>query len=256
MDKPTANQRAAMRRGESSGFAPSYSLPHLGLVSVEHPFIIKNVDKGIQTLGGLPKMNAVCLPELLAESVLTFTELVHENNQRAPAQLYMHPDDPMSQPLSASAIKTSNVVLQIMVPKRTGLKRRRGGLNPYSEDTDELSRSSSGSRSVQEHEHLKSVDYLLRSLRDNADNYKVEPIGSIQITHRFRRIASCLLRLCDWKLLRVVDIPDFVYSTTNSPFMTKMRENILPFECRVLILRVNALYKLSQMRSLKTSSLI
>lgn len=28
-------------------------------------------------------------------------------------------------------------------------------------------------------------------------------------------------------------MPDFVYSTTNSPFITKMRENILPFECRV-----------------------
>lgn len=27
-------------------------------------------------------------------------------------------------------------------------------------------------------------------------------------------------------------MPDFVYSTTNGPFITKIREHILPFECR------------------------
>lgn len=233
MDKPTASQRAAMRHQEALGFAPSYSLPHHTLVSVEHPFIIKNVDKAIQTLGGLKKMDAVCLPVLPVKSVLTFTELVHENNQRAPAQLYMHPDDPMSKPLSASSIKTGNVVLQVTVPKRTGLKRRRGALDPYHEDTDQLRSSPSRSESVQSSDPLKRVDYLLRSLRDNAERYKVEAIGSIQNTHRFRRMVSSLLRPCGLKLLRGVDMPDFVYSTTNSPFMKKMRENILPFECMV-----------------------
>ena len=197
MDKPTASQRAAMRHQESSGFAPSYSLPHVALVSVEHPFIIKNVDKGIQTLGGLQKMKAVCLPVFIAEFVLTFTELVHENNQRAAAQLYMHPDDPMSKPLYASSIKTSNVVLQVTVPKRTGLKRRRGELNSYCEDMDQLGSSSSGPELVQTNDHLKSVDYLLRGLRDNAERYKVEPIGSVQITHRFRGIVSYLSRSRD-----------------------------------------------------------
>ena len=163
------------------------------------------------------------------QSVLTFTELVHDNNQRPSAQLYMHPDNPMSKPISASSIKTNNVVLRITVPKRTGLKRRRGALTPYQEDTDQLRSSSS----AQSRGSLKSVDYLLRSLRDNAERYKVEPIGSIQSTHRFRRIVSSRLRPYDFNLLRIVDMPDFVYSTTNSPFMKKMRENILPFECRV-----------------------
>lgn len=129
--------------------------------------------------------------------VLTFAELVHENHQGASAQLYMHPDDPMSKPLSASSIKTSNVVLQVTVPKRTGLKRRRGELNPYHADMDQLSSSSLGPELVQTRDHLKSVDYLLRSLRDNAERYKAEPIGSVQITHRFRRIVSYLLRPCD-----------------------------------------------------------
>lgn len=158
---------------------------------------------------------------------------MHENDQRVPAQLYMHPGDLMSKPLSASSIKTSNVVLRVTVPKRTGLKRRRGAQDPYQEDTDQSRSSSSRPESAQSLEPFKSVDYLLRSLCDNAEKYKVEPIGSIQNTHRFRRIVSSRLRPYDFNLLRIVDMPDFVYSTTNSPFMKKMRENILPFECRV-----------------------
>lgn len=190
MDKPTASERAALRHREASGLAPSYDLPHLALVSVEHPFLIKDVDKGIRTLGGLQKMKAVCLPELPAELVLTFTKLLHETDQRAPAQLYMHPDDPMSKPLSSSCIQTSNVVLQVTVPRRTGLKRRRGALNPYHEGMDQMRSSLSSSTPLQNHCPLKSVDYLLRSLRDNVERYKVEPIGSVQLTHRFRSIAS------------------------------------------------------------------
>ena len=212
MDKPTASQRAAMRHRESSGFAPSHNLPHLALVSVEHPFVVKDVEKGIRTLGGLQKMKAVCLPIVLAELLLTFTELVHENSQQGPAQLYMHPDDPMSKPLSASSIKTSNVLLQITVPKRTGLKRRRGALSPYHEGMNQFSSSLSSSVSGQNHDSLKSVDHLLRSLRDNAERYRVEAIGSIRITHRFRSIASypplsasLLAKYCRYTRLRLLN---------------------------------------------------
>lgn len=198
MDRPTASQRAAMRHRESAKYAPSYNLPHLALISVEHPFIIKDIDKGIQTLGGLQKMKTVCLAEFLPDLVLTFTELVQENNQRAPAQLYMHPNDPMSKPISASSVKTSNVVLQVTLPKRTGLKRRRGALNPYHQGTDQVGSFLSGSTPVQKHDSLKSIHYVLRSLRDNAERYKVEPIGSVQTTHRFRSIVSYMMRLCEF----------------------------------------------------------
>lgn len=67
MDKPTASQRAALRHRESSGFAPSYNLPHFAMISIEHPFVIKNVDRAIETLGGLQKIKAVCLPMLPAD---------------------------------------------------------------------------------------------------------------------------------------------------------------------------------------------
>ncbi len=41
--------------------APWSSVPGLAIVSVEHPFIIKNIDKGIETLGGNGSMLKVSL---------------------------------------------------------------------------------------------------------------------------------------------------------------------------------------------------
>lgn len=43
----------------SARFAPWYSVPSEAVVSVEHPGIIKNVEKGIQTLGGYTKAEKV-----------------------------------------------------------------------------------------------------------------------------------------------------------------------------------------------------
>lgn len=44
---------------QSSQRAPSYHVPQLSVVSVEHPFIIRNVGKAIDMLGGLPRVNSV-----------------------------------------------------------------------------------------------------------------------------------------------------------------------------------------------------
>ncbi|KAI5300560.1 tau 95 subunit of transcription factor TFIIIC [Ascosphaera pollenicola] len=57
-----------------------------------------------------------------------------------------------------------------------------------------------------------SAKRLLRSLQDNADRYDIEPVGKVDRSHVFR------------------GMPDFVFSTTQSPFMKKFRECILPFE--------------------------
>lgn len=44
---------------QSSQRAPSYHVPQFSVVSVEHPFIIRNVGKAIEMLGGLPRVNSV-----------------------------------------------------------------------------------------------------------------------------------------------------------------------------------------------------
>ena len=41
--------------------APWCDIPPLRIVSVEHPFIIKNIDKGVETLGGNNSIAKVCM---------------------------------------------------------------------------------------------------------------------------------------------------------------------------------------------------
>lgn len=55
---------------EASQYAPWYDLPRTVLVSIEHPFIIQNVDKAVNMLGGFPKLKSVC----------TFVELKKHHN--------------------------------------------------------------------------------------------------------------------------------------------------------------------------------
>ena len=43
----------------STGYAPWYTVPNRHFVSIENPFIIKNVDKGIETMGGVNKLQEV-----------------------------------------------------------------------------------------------------------------------------------------------------------------------------------------------------
>ena len=44
---------------QSSQHAPLFHVPQLSVVSVEHPFIIRNMDKAMEMLGGLPGINPV-----------------------------------------------------------------------------------------------------------------------------------------------------------------------------------------------------
>lgn len=36
-----------------------YSIPRQNIVSIEHPYIIRNLDRGIESLGGIPKLRLV-----------------------------------------------------------------------------------------------------------------------------------------------------------------------------------------------------
>ena len=44
---------------KSTSYAPWYTVPRQSIVSVEHPFIIKDVDKGLATLGNESKLEEV-----------------------------------------------------------------------------------------------------------------------------------------------------------------------------------------------------
>lgn len=49
----------ASHRRNSSQHAPSYEIPSCALISVEHPFIINDVGKAIDSLGGFASVQEV-----------------------------------------------------------------------------------------------------------------------------------------------------------------------------------------------------
>ncbi|KAL8689807.1 MAG: hypothetical protein Q9218_004601 [Villophora microphyllina] len=176
--------------GGGSRSAPAYNLPGVPIVAVEHPCLISNFPRAIESLGGsqfLPK-------------------LVDESSPFAEARLFLCPEDPVARPIDSFNTKTSNVLLKITVPKRTGRKRKRESGGEWQEW---VSGSSSQRRLLSDPQDARR---LFQSLRDNPDRYQIQPVGMIVHTHRFRRL------------------PDFVWSAAESTFMTKMKEQILPFE--------------------------
>lgn len=125
-------------------------------------------------------------------------QMVKEKGKN-PISLFLSPCDPASRPLISTNRMASNVLLKITVPQRTGRKRKRGSDQPWMED-----RSQEPPR--------KDAKYLLRSLRDKPGNFSVEIPGTVVASQVFRTM------------------PDFVYSTSDSTFMTQIRETILPFQ--------------------------
>ncbi|GMG34488.1 unnamed protein product [Aspergillus oryzae] len=80
-----------MSEQHGSRTAPSYPIPSRRTVTVEHPAIIKNVDKAIDTLR----------------------------------------EDPMSRPIQSTSLPSNNILLKVTVPRRTGRKRKRGSDEPF-----------------------------------------------------------------------------------------------------------------------------
>ncbi|KAJ5089063.1 hypothetical protein N7532_007747 [Penicillium argentinense] len=171
--------------------APFFTVPPRRLVSVEHPAVVRNPDKAVETLQGNAGIEKILNPP--------------PRMADAPAQLLLRPEDAMSRPLKSISNVSNNVLLQVTVPKWTGRKRKRGSNEPFRDATPE---PETPAGSVRRH---KAKD-LLRSLRDNEAKYQVRPVGRVERTHIFR------------------GMPDFVYSTANSAFATKFRENILPHD--------------------------
>ncbi|OQD88351.1 hypothetical protein PENANT_c004G02317 [Penicillium antarcticum] len=120
--------------------APIYPVPSRLLVSVEHPAVVRNVDKAIDTLNG-------------DTGIKTF---LNPAKPDTPANLVLRPDDAMARPVQSTSSASNNVLLKVTVPKRTGRKRKKGSDGPFtdapeSEDTETRPR--------------RSAKDLMRSLR-------------------------------------------------------------------------------------------
>ncbi|KAI9707780.1 MAG: tau 95 subunit of transcription factor TFIIIC [Candelina mexicana] len=161
---------------------PWLTIPGRAIVSVEHPCIIKNIDKGLQTMGD-------------DSDIQKASRLVETGDRHQSLGLYLRPEDAMSKPIWSRNVKTNNVLIKVTVPKRTGRKRKRGSTEPYLDDVEAPKHAPGlGTSEMDDPNHAakridsvsKKAAHLLQSLRDNVAKYKVEPVATIEQTHRFR----------------------------------------------------------------------
>ncbi|KAI3063650.1 hypothetical protein CBS147339_9618 [Penicillium roqueforti] len=143
--------------------APFYAVPSRRLVSVEHPAVIRNVDKAIETLQGDAGIKTILNPA-------TDGTLVN---------LVLRPEDAMARSVQSTSIQSNNVLLKITVPKRTGRKRKRGSNEPFADAPESEATDAPRRRTAKD---------LLRSLSDNPSKYQIEPVGRVERTHVFRGI--------------------------------------------------------------------
>lgn len=149
---------------------------------------------------------------------LIIPQILSAHSYQGCLPLYLRPRDPLCAPILSHNATTTNVLIKITVPKRTGRKRKRGSNDPYAIEDDnpaDLKASEGGENREQQgssllsHSRLDNPARLRRSLQDNVGKYQLEAVGNIIQTHRYRGLA------------------DFHYSTVSSSFMDKMRNTVL-----------------------------
>lgn len=70
MDQVNDDERVVSKNYQKRSYAPWYTIPKQPIASVEHPFIIKDVDKGLATLGSPRQLQEVCRLKLVTRQGL------------------------------------------------------------------------------------------------------------------------------------------------------------------------------------------
>ncbi|KAH8731981.1 RNA polymerase III transcription factor IIIC subunit-domain-containing protein [Phaeosphaeriaceae sp. PMI808] len=181
-------------------------IPSRAISVVEHPCIVKHVDKGITSLGG---------PVKLSKGLRAKSESTPTNQDDAEVKqlisVSLRPHDPFAKRLLSTTVTTNNLLLKVTVPKRTGRKRKRGTLGPFlSEKEIEGNFDTSPNDHSPPNEAYTDASTIFASLQDNASTYKVSLAGVIDETHRFRTM------------------PDLQYASAHNDTMVNLRDHILP----------------------------
>ncbi|PVH97354.1 hypothetical protein DM02DRAFT_533357 [Periconia macrospinosa] len=184
--------------------APWMQIPSRAISAVEHPCIVKNVDKGITSLGG---------PLKLSKGLRSKVE-PDEDEIPNIISASLRPDDPLAKRLLSTPVTTNNLLLKLTLPKRTGRKRKRGTNGPFLSE-EELPETDAGVK-PNAASYVNAAS-LYRRLQDNPKNYTVSITGLIDETHRFR------------------NLPDIQYAASTNKVMTSVRDTILPFNYNKLM---------------------
>ena len=111
----------------------------------------------------------------------------------------LRPQDPYAKKLVAREAYVNNVLLRVVVPRRTGRKRKRGSNDPFTYE----------GTAVKQNERPLTGPELLQSIRNNKGDYSIEPVGVIHETHRFH------------------SLPDFQMQSGNIPIFRQIANNLL-----------------------------
>ncbi|KAK3679898.1 tau 95 subunit of transcription factor TFIIIC [Recurvomyces mirabilis] len=176
--------------------APTYTVPLQRIVSIEHPCIIKNLEKGVKSLGGEAQIKHV-LEHKVGDGEIRVNAQGHVYAEPV-VGVSLRSDDVLAKKMPSTGVKTRNVLVRVSVPKWTGRKRKRGSVDPF--EPAPLAEANETS--------IKAPD-LLRRLRDHDDSYELEALGVISETHRFR------------------GQPDFQMHTRDIPIMREVESHLL-----------------------------
>lgn len=103
----------------------------------------------------------------------------------------LRPHDPLSKKLVSSGVESRNVLVKVTLPRRTGRKRKRGSDAPFTHPEEPEARNDS----------IAAPDFLQR-LNDNDGKYAVQPVGTINETHRFRNLPDFQMIASDNAMMR------------------------------------------------------
>ncbi|KAI4844638.1 hypothetical protein E4T45_08064, partial [Aureobasidium sp. EXF-8846] len=168
------------------------------VVTVEHPSIVRDIDKGLLSLGGEHHIKHLLAPA----------------GQTLSVGLSLRPHDPLVKKLVSKEMPVQNVLLRVTVPKRTGRKRKRGSNDSFEFPGERTEISWSDA------EHTMSIpltaEQLRRRLVDNVDAYTTQPVATIKQTHRFRAL------------------PDFQLRAGSQPVMKQIGKTLVNPTCKFL----------------------
>ncbi|CAK7224263.1 tau 95 subunit of transcription factor TFIIIC [Sporothrix curviconia] len=191
-----------------SGTAPVLPIPRRQMAAVEHPALLTSLQRGLDSFGGRAD----------------YSQIVNPSDPQTSVPMFLRHNDPASGMLSSHSAATHNVVLAVHVPRRTGMRRKRGTNGPWEVGPDV---ATAGAKSYKNHKNEAGEDKdrppgdalagrdatrLRQQLQETSGQYRTEVVGIVKHSHRYRGLA------------------DFQQSTHDSGFVTKFAEDILPGE--------------------------
>lgn len=151
---------------------------------------------------------------MICRLILIFYQMLSNTDYDGCLPLYMRPNDPTCSPNLSNNAPTTNVLLKITLPKRTGRKRKKGTQDPFEYHGDSSMQDATPEHEGQSPELLSFARHddpkdLKERLQNCKDSYQIEAIGSIDQTHRYRGLS------------------DYHWSTSQQPFMQNFSDKVL-----------------------------